>query len=106
MRCRPSPLINNRPRREGIRLPARYRSPEIPYRDQIKLCARHPHQKPRREFIDSESNEFDTCNQCRQEMQLYRRRVLELEDELERALAADLEIDEGENQSVSFEEIF
>jgi hypothetical protein len=39
-------------------------------------------------------------------MQLYRRRVLELEDELERALAADLEIDEGENQSVSFEEIF
>jgi hypothetical protein len=32
-------------------------------------------------------------------MQLYRRRLQELEDELERALAADLEIDEGENQS-------
>ena len=104
IRRRPSPLINNRPRREGIRLPARYRSPEIPYREQIKLCARNSHEKPRREFIDSESNEFDTCNQCRQEMQLYRRRVQELQDELERALAEDLEIDEGEGQNL--EEIF
>ena len=55
--------------------------------------------KPRREFIDSESNEeFDTCTQCRPERQrLYQRRVQELQDELERALAEDLEIDEGEN---------
>jgi DNA mismatch repair ATPase MutS len=95
----PSPLINNRPRRKGIRLPARYRSPEIPYREQIKLCVRHPHEKPRREFIDSESNkEFDTCNQCRQEIELYQRRLQELEDELERTLAEDLEIDENGRQ--------
>ena len=97
----PSPLINNRPHRERIRLPARYRSPEIPYREQIKLCARNSHEKPRREFIDSESNkEFDTCNQCRQEMQLYQRRVQELEDELERVLAEGLEIDENEGQGL------
>ena len=95
----PSSFINNRPRREGIRLPARYRSPEIPYREQIKLCARNPHQKPRREFIDSESNEeFDTCNQCRQEMQLYRHRVQELENEFERTLTENLEIDRNESQ--------
>jgi hypothetical protein len=93
-------LINDRPRREGIRRPARYRSPEIPYKEQIKLCARHPHEKPQREFIDSKSNEeFDTCNQCRQEMQLYRRRIQELQDELERALTEhNLEINENEDQ--------
>jgi len=69
--------------------------------EQIKLCARGPHQKPRREFINSESNEeFDTCNQCRQEMQLYRRHVQELEDELERVLAEGLEIDENESQGL------
>ena len=67
----------------------------------MKLCTRHPHEKPRREFIDSESNEeFDTCNQCRQEMQrIYQHHVQELQDELERALAEDLEINEGEGQS-------
>ena len=99
----PSPLINNRPHREGIRLPARYRSPEIPYREQIKLCARNSHEKPRREFIDSESNEeFDTCNQCRQEISLgvqaRRQGLQELENELEQILVEDLEIDEDGSQ--------
>jgi hypothetical protein len=99
----PSPLINNRPRRETIRLPARYRSPEIPYIEQLKLCTRNPHQKPRQQFIDSSSNkEFDTCNQCRQEISLEvrtrRQRLRELEDELEQILAENLEINEDESQ--------
>ena len=99
----PSPLINNRPRRETIRLPARYRSPEIPYIEQLKLCTRNPHRKPRRQFIDSLPNkEFDTCNQCRQEISLEvrtrRQRLRELEDELEQILVENLEINENEGQ--------
>jgi len=63
----------------------------------MKLCTRHPHEKPRREFIDSQSNEeFDTCNQCRQQRELYRHRVQELEDELERVMTEDFEIDEND----------
>jgi hypothetical protein len=71
--------------------------------EQLKFCTRHPHRKPRRQFIDSSSNkEFDTCSRCRQEIGLEvrarRQRLQDLEDELERALAEDLEIDEGEGQ--------
>ena len=99
----PSPLINNRPHRERIRLPARYRSPEIPYMEQLKLCTRTPHEKPRRQFINSSSNkEFDTCNQCRQEISLEvrapRQCLQQLEDEFEQVLAEDLEIDEDRSQ--------
>ena len=99
----PSRLINNNPRWGTIKLPARYRSPEIPYVEQLKLCTRNPHQKPRRQLSDSSSNkEFDTCNQCRQEISLgvqaRRQRLRELENELEQILVEDLEIDEDGSQ--------
>ncbi len=74
---------------------------EIPYMEQLLLCTRHPHEKPRREFIDISSNEeYDTCNQCRQEKQeisrARRQRLQEMEDELERVLTLeDLEIEGG-----------
>ena len=74
--------------------------------EQLKLCARHPHEKPRREFIDSSSNEeFDICNQCRQEIKsscARQHRLREMEDELERVLTLeDLEIDEDGRQGIN-----
>jgi hypothetical protein len=56
--------ILTRPHRQGVRRPERFRSPEIPFNQQLKLCTRVTHQKPRHEFIDPESNiEHDICNQ-------------------------------------------
>ena len=66
----PSPNILTRPHRQGIRLPERFHSPEIPFNQQLKLCTRIVHQKPRHAFIDPQSNiEYDICNQCRRNQQ-------------------------------------
>jgi hypothetical protein len=68
--------------------------------EQLKLCTRHPHNKPRREFIDPLSNEeLDSCNQCRDERRLRMQALRqEMEDELERILTLeDLEIDSDES---------
>jgi hypothetical protein len=69
-RLLPSPNILSQPQRQGIRRPERFRSPEIPFNQQLKLCTRITHQKPRHAFIDPQSNiEYDICNQCRKHIQ-------------------------------------
>ena len=69
----PSPNIHNQPHHQNRQLPQQYRSPEIPYYEQLKLCQSSVHEKPRQEFI-SASIEYDTCNQCRRDTQQWRQR--------------------------------
>jgi len=91
----PSPNIHSRPRRQNRQLPRRYRSPEIPYDEQPKLCQRNPHEKPRSQFIEA-GMEYDICNQCRQEIQQWRERQEEprQQQQQSRSTSPESEIDE------------
>lgn len=71
----PSPLIQNRPRRI-IQLRHFFGDTPTPPPPQLKLCSRHNHLKPLTDFIDENTGEeLDTCNNCRNDIQFFRRRV-------------------------------